>query len=105
MLAGIDKPLDSPLHGHVADDQRRGEVENLMAESSPGVENSCVKSTGERSLSVGTECEGCDTLLCLGACVLLSVNMHFPRSWIPEVRISTRYAIGLVHRGADASGQ
>ena len=62
----VDKPLDSPLHGKVADDHRRSEVENLIAESSPGVENGCVKSTGERSLTIGAECKRVDTLLCLG---------------------------------------
>lgn len=78
-----------------------------MAESSPGVENGCIESTGERSLTVGTECEGRDTLLCLGACVLRLVilNMQFLISWIPKVRSSISYPIGLVHRDADASGQ
>ena len=50
-----DKPLDGPAHCHVGDDQRRCEVKNLVAESSPHIENGCVECTSKRSLSVGTE--------------------------------------------------
>lgn len=39
-----------------------------MRESSPDVEDGCVKSAGERALSVGTESEGHDAFLGLGAC-------------------------------------
>jgi hypothetical protein len=62
------KPLDSPLHGHICDDERRSEVEDLVAESSPCVENSCVQGAGERTLSVGANGIGRNALLWLGAC-------------------------------------
>ena len=40
-----------------------------MRESSPGVKDGCIESAGKRSLSVGTESEGHDAFLGLGAYV------------------------------------
>ena len=50
------KPLNSPLHGVIGDNKRRSEVEDLMAESAPGVEDSGIECAGERTLSVAAEC-------------------------------------------------
>jgi hypothetical protein len=52
-----DQPLDSPAHGNVGDDEWRGEEEDLVRESSPGIEDSCVESTSKRALSVGAHGE------------------------------------------------
>jgi len=51
----MDKPLDSPVHCNVAENEGRSEIENLMAESSPSVEDRCVECAGERALAVGAE--------------------------------------------------
>lgn len=67
--ATVDKPLNSPVHSNIANNERRSEVKNLMAESSPGVENSCVECTGERTLSVGAQAVVDYASLCLRPCV------------------------------------
>lgn len=48
-------PLDSPVHGNIGDDQWRSEIENLVAESSPGVEDGIMECASERTLSIGAE--------------------------------------------------
>ena len=50
-----DQPLNSPLHRLVGNDKRRSEVEDLVAESAPGVEDGSMEGTGEGTLSVGTQ--------------------------------------------------
>jgi hypothetical protein len=49
------EPLDSPVHSHIAKNERGSEVKYLVAESSPGVEDGCIECAGQRTLSVGTE--------------------------------------------------
>lgn len=61
-------PLNSPLHGGVGDDKRRGEVEDLVAKAPPDIEDGCVCGSGERALSVSAECVGYNTPLCLRTC-------------------------------------
>jgi hypothetical protein len=68
VAAREDEPLDSPLHRIVGDDKRRSEVKDLVAESSPGVEDSSIECTGERTLSVGAEAVVHNAFLGLGAC-------------------------------------
>lgn len=62
----MHKPLDSPFHGHVGDDKRRSEVEDLVAESSPDVEDCSMACAGERALCVAAESVMNDTSLCWG---------------------------------------
>lgn len=45
-------PLDSPVHDVVSGNHRRGPVDDLGAEPSPGVEDGVVESTGEGLLAV-----------------------------------------------------
>jgi hypothetical protein len=61
-------PLDSPVHGNVCKDERGSEVKDLVAKSSPGVEDGCIERTRERTLSVGAEGIRDNTFLCLRAC-------------------------------------
>ena len=63
-----DQPLDSPLHRIVGNNKRRSEVKDLVAESSPGVEDSSIECTSERTLSVGAESVVHNAFLGLGAC-------------------------------------
>lgn len=60
-------PLRGPIHEVVANNEGRGPVEHLAAESPPGVENRIVRGTGEGVLSVWTEAVGDDSLLRPGA--------------------------------------
>jgi hypothetical protein len=62
------QPLDSPLQRVIGDDKRRSEVEDLMAESAPGIEDSSMGCTGERTLSVGAQSVVHNAFLGLGAC-------------------------------------
>lgn len=55
--------MGSPLHGVVETNEGRGDVEDLLADPSPGVEDGVVGSTGNGVLSVGAEAVGDDTLL------------------------------------------
>lgn len=52
-MASSRLPLISPVHEGIGDDKRRGNVEDLMPESAPGVEDGSVEGTGQRALSVG----------------------------------------------------
>lgn len=56
-------PLNGPVHGSVGGNQGRSEVEDLVSESAPDVEDSGVSGASQRSLSVGGEGVGDNTLL------------------------------------------
>lgn len=75
-VAGVagwkDRPVNSPVHGVVADDHRGNNVEDLTAEATEGVEDSVVTGTGEGVLSVCGNAVGDDTALLLAAWVLVS---------------------------------
>lgn len=99
----VEVPLDSPLHGNVGDDHWRSEVENLVAESSPGVEDGCVERTGERALTIGTECKGIDTLLCLGSwrCIV----SHGPRTCMSACIVFQFVVATMESLGVDRDGK
>jgi hypothetical protein len=54
-LSEEGKPLNSPLHCVIGDDERRSKIEDLMAEPAPSVEDCSVERTGERKLSVSAQ--------------------------------------------------
>lgn len=65
-LRRILLPLDSPVHSKVCDNEWRSDVKDLGAESPPGVEESGVKGSGKRTLSVGAQAVVDDALLLWG---------------------------------------
>lgn len=56
-------PLNRPVHGSVGKDEWRSNVEHLVAESSPGVEDGGMEGTGKGSLAVGSKSVGHDAPL------------------------------------------
>lgn len=62
-MQGFRIPLNSPVHGSVGGDEGRSDIEDLVSESAPDVEDSSVSSAGHGPLSVGGEGVGNDTLL------------------------------------------
>lgn len=65
---GRSVPLNSPVHGGISDQERRSHVENLVTETTEGVEDGVVEGTGKRSLAVGREGVGSDPLGRRAAC-------------------------------------
>ena len=61
-------PLNCPVHHVVANDHGRGDIENLVAESSPGVEDGVVECASKWPLSIETETVGRHTLELGGTC-------------------------------------
>lgn len=60
-------PLDGPVHRSVSDDERGSDVEHLVPEASPGVEDGGVEGTRHGSLAVSGQGVGDDALLRGGA--------------------------------------
>ena len=60
--------MDGPVHGVVADDHGRDDVEDLAAETAEGVEDGVVEGAGEGLLAVGGQAVGDDAALLLAAC-------------------------------------
>lgn len=58
--------MGGPVHGVVEENHRRRNVEDLLAESPPRVEDGVMSGTGHGVLSIGAHGVGDDTLL-LGA--------------------------------------
>ena len=61
-------PLNGPVHHVVANDHGRGDIEDLVAESSPGVEDGVMEGASKGPLSVETETVGRNTLKLGGTC-------------------------------------
>ena len=55
-------PLNSPAHNSISNDKWRNNVESLVLASAEGVEEGSLKGTSQRSLSIGREGVGCDSL-------------------------------------------
>ena len=60
--------VDSPVHDVVGGDQRRSEVEDLLAEAAPGVEDGIVGGAGEGVEAVRGDAVGDDPVLLDNAC-------------------------------------
>ena len=73
-------PVNSPWHETVRNDEWRKNVEDLVLGSSPGVEDSGVKSSSERTLSVRAKSVCSYALLCLRACSTLYQRRPFSSS-------------------------
>lgn len=71
-------PLNGPVHGSVGDNEGRGDVEDLVTESAPDVEDSGVSSAGHGPLSVGGEGVGNDVLLRGRAAWMLQIERLAP---------------------------
>lgn len=67
--ANLHSLLNGPLHGLVRDEHGNGPVENLAAGTTESVEDSGVKSSGERVLTVLGEAVVDNALLGERACV------------------------------------
>lgn len=63
-----DSLLNCPIHSQVCDDERRSNIEDLVTESAPRVEDRRVQGTGKGSLSISADGVGYYALLCLRAC-------------------------------------
>lgn len=61
-------PLNGPVHGSVGNDEGRNNVEDLVAETTEGVEDSGVEGTGEGALLVRREGVGGNALGGRAAC-------------------------------------
>lgn len=57
--------MGSPVHDVPAGDQGRKEVEDLVAEAAPGIEDGVVGGAGEGVLTVGGDAVGDDSSLLL----------------------------------------
>jgi hypothetical protein len=68
VASGAVLPLNGPLHGSVGDDEGRHNVENLLAETTEGVEDGGVSGTGEGTLTVRGQRVGGDALGGRAAC-------------------------------------
>lgn len=55
-------PLNSPVHGSISKDKRRGDVKDLTASPAEGVEEGRMERTSKSSLPVGREVVGRDFL-------------------------------------------